>query len=138
MMSTAGRNHAPLGNWKRVARVFKRNALDPNVADASRTGSEHLFLDCQFDLMLGRVCIEGKPDMDGQAIVLAPKSAVFLSEFLVKLYLLQFLSIDEYHPTAQQMHPQFFRFRKQVHAVLHNVDGSERVVALKVQIVQAT
>ena len=83
--------------------MFEADALDPDVVQPPDARSKNLLLDCQFNLVLTWVRIAGKSDVDRQPVVLTPERAVLLSEFLVKLDLLQLLSVHEHHPAPQQM-----------------------------------
>ena len=67
------------------------------------TGGEHLLLDHQFHLMLGRVGIARQADMHRHAIVIAPKAALRVAKFGIDLHLLQPLAIYEDHAAAKQM-----------------------------------
>ena len=68
-----------LGNGKGVGRVFKCDALDPNIIQTAGARGKNLFLDYKLHFVLRRVRIAGQADVKGQTVVLAPKGAISLT-----------------------------------------------------------
>ena len=117
--------------------MLESDALDSNVAQSTPSWRKYLLLSHQLNLVPGRIIIPRQPDVDGQAIVLAPEGAVVVSKFLVELHLLQPLPVHKNHAPPKQVPPQLSRSGVQVDAILHHVDHAERVVAVEFDVIQA-
>ena len=103
MMAAVGADHCALWDRHAVGRAFEMEPAHADVAQAALLRREELFFRRDLKGRLRGVRIAGKPEMDPQAGLLDPESAVLIGKFAEAEDLLERPAVDEDRAPPQQV-----------------------------------